>query len=84
MVSEKDILARDSSPSCAKASEARRTTEMNIMQLFAGGVFQERAFGVIDSSPSLIFFIFVTNEKKIKLAAKRKAVFSLTIISTIF
>ena len=31
MVSEKDILARDSSPFWAKADEVRSTTEMNMM-----------------------------------------------------
>jgi hypothetical protein len=75
MVSEKDILARDSSSFWAKANEARSKTETNTMQLLTGEVFQKRALEVIDSGPSLIFFIFVTKVKKVKLAAKREDVF---------
>jgi hypothetical protein len=83
MVSEKDILARDSSPFWASAGKVTSRTKTAATPLFASEVSQKRVREAIDIRPSLIFFTFITKVKKIKLAGKGNGRFLRKIISTI-
>jgi hypothetical protein len=83
MVSEKDILARDSSPFWASVGKVANRMQMATMPVFSSEVLQKRVCEAIDRRPSLIFFTFITKVKKIKLAGKGNGRFLRKIISTI-
>jgi hypothetical protein len=75
MVSEKDILARDSSSCWANAGNATSRKRTAATPLLTSELSPKRVREAIDSRPSQIFFILVTEAKKVKLAAKGKSVF---------